>query len=400
MEKGRAMSSNPTGSATRGVDFYDIDAELSEEERLVRDTVRTFVNEKALPILAEAFQNDRFPLELAPALADMGLLGSSLSGYGCAGANSVVYGLICQELERGDSGLRSFVSVQSSLVMYPIHAFGTEEQKQKWLPRLAGGKTVGCFGLTEPDHGSDPGTMLTRAEKKGKGWVIRGAKAWITNGSIADVAVVWAKTNDGIRGFLVEKGTPGFTTHDYKGKFSLRASVTSELFFDDCEVAEDALLPGTGSLKHALMCLTQARYGIAWGTVGLAAACYEAALHYAGERIVFGRPVSSFQLQQAKFADMLTEITKAQLMNLRLGRLKDQGRADFAQVSMAKRNGCRTAREAVRLAREILGAAGIMHDYPIARHFCNIEAVYTYEGTDDIHTLILGDRITGRPAYQ
>ncbi len=393
------MTLHATGSRTRGVDFFDLEAQLSDEERLVRDTVRAFVNDKALPVLDEAFQNDRFPFELTPAIAEMGLFGSSIRGYGCAGANSVVYGLICQELERGDSGLRSFVSVQSSLVMYPIYTFGTEEQKQKWLPRLAAGDAIGCFGLTEAEHGSDPGTMLTRAEKCADGWVIRGAKAWITNGSVADIALVWAKTENGIRGFLVEKGTPGFTAHDYKHKFSLRASVTSELFFDDCQVPEDALLPGTGSLKHALMCLTQARYGIAWGTIGMAAACYEAALDYATERIVFGRPVSSFQLQQAKLADMLTEITKGQLMNLRLGRLKDEGRADFAQVSMAKRNGCRTARQCAHLAREILGAAGIVHDCPIARHFCNVEAVYTYEGTDDIHTLILGDRITGRPAY-
>jgi glutaryl-CoA dehydrogenase len=393
------MSTRPTGSPARGVDFFDLNAELSDEERLIRDTVRAFVNDRVLPIIDKAFMQDRFPSELIPEIAQLGLLGSTITGYGCAGANSVAYGLICQELERGDSGLRSFVSVQSSLVMYPIHAFGSEAQKEKWLPRLAAGEALGCFGLTEPDHGSDPGTMLTRAERKGRGWVLKGAKAWITNGSVADIAVVWAKTEDGIRAFLVEKGTPGFTTVDYHGKFSLRASTTSELFFDDCELPEDAVLPGTSGLKHALMCLTQARYGIAWGTIGMAAACYEASLRYADERIVFGRPVSSFQLQQAKFADMLTEITKGQLLNLRLGRLKDQGRADFAQVSMAKRNSCRTAREAVRLAREIFGGAGIMHDYPIARHFCNIEAVYTYEGTDDVHTLILGDRITGKPAY-
>jgi glutaryl-CoA dehydrogenase len=393
------MSNRPTGSPARGVDFYDLHAELSDEERLIRDTVRAFVNDRVLPVIGDAFMADRFPSELIPEIARMGLLGSSISGYGCAGANAVVYGLICQELERGDSGLRSFVSVQSSLVMYPIDTFGTEAQKEKWLPRMAAGEAIGCFGLTEPDHGSDPGTMLTRAERKGSGWIIKGAKAWITNGSVADVALVWAKTDDGIRGFLVEKGTPGFTTVDYHGKFSLRASTTSELFFDDCEVPEDAVLPGTSGLKHALMCLTQARYGIAWGTIGMAAACYEAALRYADERIVFGRPVSSFQLQQAKFADMLTDITKGQLLNLRLGRLKDEGRADYAHVSMAKRNGCRTARHCAHLAREIFGGAGIMHDYPIARHFCNIEAVYTYEGTDDIHTLILGDRITGKPAY-
>ncbi len=394
------MSERPTGSAARGVDFYNVDSELSDEERLTRDTVRAFVNERALPILDRAFLEDRFPFELVPAFAEMGLLGSNLSGYGCAGANSVMAGLICQELERGDSGLRSFVSVQSSLVMYPIYTFGSEAQKEKWLPRMAAGEVIGCFGLTEAEHGSDPGTMLTRAERRGAGWVLHGAKAWITNGSIADLAVVWARTDEGVRGFLVEKGTPGYTTHDYHGKFSLRASVTSELFFDDCDISPDAVLPGTSSLKQALMCLTQARYGIAWGTIGMAAACYEAALAYANDRIVFGRPVSSFQLQQAKLADMLTEITKGQLMNLRLGRLKDQGCADFAQVSMAKRNGCRTARDCARLAREILGAAGIVHDYPVARHFCNIEAVYTYEGTDDIHTLILGDRITGRPAFQ
>ena len=394
------MSIRPTGTPARGVDFFEIDAELSDDERLIRDSVRAFVNEKAIPILDDAFMNDRFPSELIPQMAEMGLLGSYLEGYGCAGANHVSYGLICQELERGDSGIRSFVSVQTSLVMYPIYTFGTEAQKEKWLPRLSAGEAIGCFGLTEPDHGSDPGTMLTRAKRRGKGWVLSGAKAWITNGTVADVAVVWAKTDDGIRGFLVEKGTPGFTARDYKGKFSLRASVTSELFFDDCELPDDALLPKTGALKHAMMCLTQARFGIAWGTIGMAAACYEESLRYAQERIVFGRPVSSFQLQQAKFADMLTEITKGQLLNLRLGRLEDQGRGDFAQVSMAKRNGCRTARNAAHLAREILGASGILHEYPIARHFCNIEAVYTYEGTDDIHTLVLGDRITGTPAYE
>jgi glutaryl-CoA dehydrogenase len=382
------------------VDFFDVDGELAEEERLIRDAVRGFVNEKALPIIDDAFRNDRFPRELVPTMAEMGLLGSYLEGYGCAGASHVGYGLICQELERGDSGLRSFVSVQTSLVIYPIHTFGSEAQKERWLPRLAAGEAIGCYGLTEPDHGSDPGTMLTRAERRGKGWVLNGAKAWITNGSIADVAVVWAKTEDGVRGFLVEKGTPGFETRDYQGKFSLRASVTSELVFDDCEVPDDAVLPKTGALKHALACLTQARYGIAWGTIGMAAACYEEALRYAGERIAFHRPVSSFQLQQAKFSDMLTEITKGQLLNLRLGRLKEQGRADFAMVSMAKRNGCRTARNAAHLAREILGASGIVHEYPIARHFCNIEAVYTYEGTDDIHSLILGERITGHPAYE
>jgi glutaryl-CoA dehydrogenase len=394
------MATRPTGTTARGVDFFDISTELSDEERFIRDTVRTFVNDKALPIIDKAFMDDRFPSELIPEIARLGLLGSTLTGYGCAGVNSVSAGLICQELERGDSALRSFVSVQSSLVMYPIFTFGSDAQKEKWLPRLAAGEAIGCFGLTEPDHGSDPATMITRAERKGKAWVIKGAKAWITNGSVADVALVWAQTDEGIRGFLVEKGTPGFTAANYHGKFSLRASTTSELFFDDCEVPEDAVLPKTSGLKHPLMCLTQARFGIAWGTIGMASACYEAALKYADQRIVFGRPVSSFQLQQAKFADMLTEITLGQVLNLRLGRLKDEGRADFAHVSMAKRYGCRTARHCAHLAREIFGGAGIMHDYPIARHFCNIEAVYTYEGTDDIHTLILGDRITGQPAYK
>lgn len=393
------MVNRPTGSPSRGVDFFDIDGELSPEERLVRDTVRAFVNDRVLPIIDDAFKRDVFPRELVPTMAEMGLLGSNLQGYGCAGVNNVCYGLICQELERGDSGVRSFVSVQTSLVMFPIHSFGTEEQKSKWLPRLAAGEAIGAFGLTEPDHGSDPGTMITRAERRGSGWVLNGAKAWITNGSIADVVVVWARTAEGIRGFLVEKGTRGFSAKDYHGKFSLRASVTSELYFDDCAVPEDALLPGTAGLKSALQCLTNARYGIAWGTIGMAAACYEEALRYAQERIVFGRPVASFQLQQEKFADMLGEITKGQWLNLRLGRLKDQGRADFAHVSLAKRNGCRTARQAVRLAREIMGGVGIMHDYPVARHFCNIESVYTYEGTDDIHTLIVGERITGHAAY-
>ncbi|RMG46135.1 MAG: acyl-CoA dehydrogenase [Acidobacteria bacterium] len=393
------MPNRPTGSPRRGVDFFDIDSQLTEEEQMVRDTVREMVNEKVLPIIDDAFRNDRFPAELVPTLAEMGLLGSYLEGYGCAGMNSTCYGLICQELERGDSGIRSFVSVQTSLVMWPIYTFGSEAQKERWLPRLASGEAIGCFGLTEPDYGSDPGRMITRAERKGAAWVLNGAKAWITNGSIADVAVVWARTDDGIRGFLVEKGTPGFTAKDYHGKFSLRASVTSELYFDNCEIPEDAVLPRTSSLKHPLMCLTQARFGIAWGTIGMAMACYEEALRYASARMVFGKPVAAHQLQQAKFADMLTEITKGQLLNLRLARMKDEGKADFAHVSLAKRNGCRTARRCAHLAREILGGVGIMHDYPIARHFCNIESVYTYEGTDDIHTLILGERITGHAAY-
>jgi glutaryl-CoA dehydrogenase len=393
------MPRRPTGSPARGVDFFEIDRELSSEESMVRDTVRAFVNDRVLPVIDEAFQADRFPRELVGPMGELGLLGANLEGYGCAGLNNVCYGLICQELERGDSGIRSFVSVTGSLVMYPIHAFGSEEQRERWLPRLASGEALGCFGLTEPACGSDPGTMTTRAERRGERWVLNGSKAWITNGSVADVALVWARTAEGIRGFLVEKGTPGFSARDHKGKFSLRASVTSELFLDDCELPAEALLPGTTGLKNALMCLTHARYGIAWGTLGLAAACYEEALSYAGERRAFGRPVSSFQLQQAKLADLLTEITKGQVLNLRLGRMKDEGRADAAHVSLAKRNGCRTARRAAHLAREILGAAGITHDHAVARHFCNIESVYTYEGTDDIHTLILGERITGQAAY-
>lgn len=393
------MASNPTGNRSRGVDFFDLDGEFTDEERMVRDSVREFVNDEVLPVIGEAFEQGRFPSELVPAMGELNLFGANLEGFGCAGVSDTAYGLICQELERGDSGIRSFVSVQSSLVMYPIHTFGSDAQKEKWLPRLASGDAIGCFGLTEPDYGSDPAGMITRAERKGSKWVLNGAKMWITNGSIADVAVVWAATEDGIRGFLVEKDAPGYTTKVQHGKFSLRASITSELYFDDCEISEDALLPESSGLKSPLMCLSSARYGIAWGTIGLAAACYEEALRYANERIVFGKPVAAHQLQQAKFADMLTEITLGQMMNLRLGRMKEAGIADFAHISMAKRQGCRVGRKAARLAREIMGANGIMHEYPIARHMSNIESVYTYEGTDDIHTLILGQRATGHAAF-
>jgi glutaryl-CoA dehydrogenase len=312
----------------------------------------------------------------------------------------VAYGLIMQELERGDSGLRSFVSVQGALVMYPIHAFGNEAQKQKWLPALAKGEAIGCFGLTEPDHGSDPGRMETRAVRKGDRWVINGAKAWITNGSVADVSVVWAKTEDGVKGFLVEKGTPGYTTRDHVGKFSLRASVTSELILQDVEVPADAILPGSGGLKSPLMCLTQARYGIAWGVTGLSMCVLDEALQYAKSRIMFGKPIAAFQLTQRKLTWMATEITKSQLLNLQLGRLKERGEATPQQVSMAKMNGCRVARECTHFAREILGANGIADEYQTGRHFCNIEAVYTYEGTDDIHTLIVGQEVTGIPAFE
>jgi glutaryl-CoA dehydrogenase len=328
------------------------------------------------------------------------LLGANLHGYGCAGLGPVAYGLIMQELERGDSGLRSFVSVQGGLVMYPIHAFGSEAQKERWLPALAKGEAIGCFGLTEPDHGSDPSRMKTKAVRRGDRWILNGAKSWITNGSVADVSVVWARTEDGIRGFLVEKGAPGFTTKDHTGKFSLRASVTSELIFQDVELKADALLPESSGLKSPLLCLTQARYGIAWGVIGLAQCVFDEALQYSKQRIMFDRPIAGFQLTQRKLAWMATEITKSQLLNLQCGRLKEAGKLTPQQVSMAKMNGCRVARECTHLAREILGANGIADEYQTGRHFCNIEAVYTYEGTDDIHTLIVGQQLTGIAAFE
>ncbi len=388
-----------SGQAFGGLDLVELDRLLTEDERMVRDTVREFVTGEVLPVIERHFREGTFPLHLVPQLASLGLLGANLHGYGCAGLGSVAYGLVNQELERGDSGLRSFVSVQGGLVMYPILTFGSDEQKERWLPRLARGEAIGCFGLTEPDHGSDPQGMATRAIRRGDRFVLNGSKAWITNGSIADVAVVWAQSPDGIRGFLVEKGTPGFSTRDHTGKFSLRASVTSELVLEDVELPISALLPGSSGLKSPLMCLTQARYGIAWGTIGMAMAVFDEALGYATSRTQFGRPIASFQLQQRKLAWMATEITTSQLLNLQVGRLKDAGRAGFVQVSMAKANGCRVARECVRLAREMLGANGIADEYQTGRHLCNIEAVYTYEGTDDIHTLILGEALTGIPAY-
>ncbi len=387
------------GAAFRGLDLVELDSLLSDEERMVRDTVREFVTGEVLPVIEKHFREGTFPLHLVPALAEMGLFGANLHGYGCPGLGNVAYGLINQELERGDSGLRSFVSVQSGLVMYPILSFGSDEQKERWIRPLARGEVIGCFGLTEPDHGSDPGAMETRAVRKADRWVLNGAKAWITNGSIADIAVVWAKTPDGIKGFVVEKGTPGFSTRDHAGKFSLRASVTSELIFEDVELPASGMLPGSEGLRSPLMCLTQARYGIAWGSTGLAMAVFDEALQYSKSRVQFGKPVASFQLQQRKLAWMATEITKSQLLNLQVGRLKDADRASFVHVSMAKMNGCRVARECARLAREILGANGIADEYQTGRHFCNIEAVYTYEGTDDIHTLILGEALTGIPAY-
>jgi len=387
------------GSAFQGLDYVNIESLLSDEEKMIRDTVRAFVTDEVLPVIEHHFRDATFPNQLLPAIGAMGLLGANIQGYGCAGLGPVAYGLIMQELERGDSGLRSFVSVQGGLVMYPIKEFGSEAQKDRWLPALAKGDAIGCFGLTEPDHGSDPGSMLTRAVKKGDRWILNGAKAWITSGSVADISVVWAKTDDGIRGFLVEKGTPGYTTPDHTGKFSLRASVTSELILEDVELPLDAILPGAKGLKAPLMCLTQARYGIAWGVIGLAQCVFDEALQYAKQRILFGKSLAGFQLTQRKFAWMATEITKSQLLNLQCGRLKEAGTVTPQQVSMAKMNGCRVARECTRLAREILGANGIADDYQTGRHFCNIEAVYTYEGTDDIHTLIVGQELTGLSAF-
>jgi glutaryl-CoA dehydrogenase len=384
----------------QALDFLAVDDLLTEEERMVRDTARAFVSAKVLPIIEAHFRAGTFPAELVPEMAAMGFLGANLEGFGCAGLNSVAYGLVMQELERGDSGLRSFVSVQGALCMYPIHTFGSSAQKERWLTPMARGEAVGCFGLTEPDAGSDPASLRTRAVRKGDRYVLNGSKAWITNGSIADVAVVWARCEDGvIRGFLVERGTSGFSTRDHGGKFSLRASVTSELILQDCAVPAANLLPGTGGLKSPLMCLSQARYGIAWGGVGSAQAVFDEALAYAKSRVVFGRPIAAFQIQQEKLVWMASEITKAQILALRLGRLKDEGRASPAQISMGKRNNIWVARECARLGREILGANGITDEYQVGRHLCNIESVYTYEGTHDIHTLIIGEALTGHSAF-
>jgi glutaryl-CoA dehydrogenase len=383
-----------------GVDFVDFDALLSEEERLIRQTVRDWVDDRVVPIIEECHRDGRFPMELVPEIGELNLFGSTIDEYGLPGLNNVAYGLIMQELERGDSGLRSFISVQSGLVMYPIYAFGSQEQKDRWIPALGSGEAIGCFGLTEPDFGSNPGGMRTTARLDGNEWVLNGAKQWITNGTLADVAVVWARTDDGIRGFLVEKGTPGFTASDQHGKFSLRASVTSELGFHDCRIPKENLLPVTSGVKHALMCLNQARYGIAWGGLGAAMDCYNTALEYTKERIQFGgQPIASHQLVQEKLVWMLTEITKGQLLVLQLGRLKDKGKLKHYQVSMAKRNNVWVARECAKLARELLGANGIVDDYPVIRHMLNIESVYTYEGTHDIHGLIIGAEITGIPAF-
>ena len=385
-----------TPSAT---DLYNIDHLLSEEERMVRDTVRKFVNDRVLPIIGEHFEAGTFPRELIPEIAELGLLGMHLEGYGGAGLSAVCYGLACQELEAGDSGLRSFVSVQGSLAMFPIYAFGSEEQKQRWLPRMARGEIIGCFGLTEPDSGSDPGRMSTMARREGDSYILNGTKMWITNGGIADLAVVWAKTDEGIRGFLVERGTPGFTTSDVHHKLSLRASITSELHFEECRVPAGNVLPEVRGLRGPLSCLNEARYGIAWGATGAARTCYEVALNYAKTRVQCDRPIGSFQLVQQKLAIMATELVKAQLLALQLGRLKDEGLLHPVQISVAKRNNVREALKTAREARSVLGANGITLEYPISRHSNNLESVYTYEGTDDIHTLIIGQAITRLNAF-
>lgn len=385
----------------QGVDYYHIDDLFTEEELMVRNTIREFVDDKVIPIIEKHYREGTFPMHLISEMAELGIFGATLpEKYGCAGLNNVAYGLMMQELERGDSGIRSFASVQSALTMYPIFTFGSEEQKDYWLPKLARGEKIGCFGLTEPDYGSNPGGMITRAEKVDGGFILNGAKMWITNGTIADVAVVWAKWNGVVHGFLVEKDFKGFSAPEMKGKHSLRASITSELVLDNVFVPDSHWLPNTQGLKSALMCLTQARYGIAWGVIGSAMVAYTTALDYAKSRIQFSRPIAGYQLTQAKLVWMLTEITKAQLLVLQLGRLKDQGRAKYTHVSLAKRNNCEVALEICRVAREILGANGILDEYPIMRHSANLESVKTYEGTHEMHTLIVGEDITGIPAYE
>ncbi len=380
-------------------DLYNIDHLLSDEERMVRDTVRKFVQERVLPIIGAHFEEGTFPRELVPEIAQLGLLGMHLDGYGCAGMSAVCYGLACQELEAGDSGLRSFVSVQGSLAMFPIYAFGSAEQKQRWLPRMAQGEVIGCFGLTEPDSGSDAASMRTNARRDGDSYILNGSKMWITNGSIADIAVVWARAEDGIRGFIVERGTPGFTSSNIHHKLSLRASITSELHFEDCRVPAANMLPDVRGMRGPLSCLNEARFGIAWGVSGAARACYESALEYAKTRVQFGRPIASFQLVQQKLVNMATELTKAQLLALQLGRLKDEGLLQPVQISVAKRNNVREALKTAREARSVLGANGITLEYPISRHMNNLESVFTYEGTDDVHTLIIGQAITGENAF-
>ena len=387
--------------AFRGVDYLLIDSLFSEQELLVRQTARRFVDERVIPGIRDHFRDATFPREIIPEMGKLGFFGANLEGYGCAGMNNVEYGLIMQEIERGDSGLRSFVSVQGALVMYPILTYGSDEQKDRWLPRLQSGEAIGCFGLTEPNFGSNPAGMLTRGVRDGSGWVLNGEKTWITNGSVADVAIVWARTEEGIRGFVVERGTPGFTSSAIHGKWSMRASVTSSLAFSDCKLPGSAMLPGAKGLKGPLGCLSQARFGIGWGVIGAAMDCYETARSYVTLRKQFDdRPLASHQMVQEKLAYMITEITKAQLLALQCGRLKDAGKLDPAHISMLKRNNAAIALECARLSRDLLGANGITDEYPIMRHLCNLETVKTYEGTDHIHALVIGERVTGVAAYR
>ena len=394
-----AAGTKAAGAAIDPLDLFGVRASLTEEERLVQDSVARLVDAEVLPIIRKAFEEHRFPKQLVPKLAELGLLGSSISGYDCAGLNAVSYGLICQELERGDSGIRSFVSVQSSLCMYPIYAFGSAEQKQKYLPRMARGELIGCFGLTEPQGGSDPANMKTHAKKRGAEWVLNGAKMWITNGAIADLAVVWAMTPEGIRGFIVEKGTPGFSAPEIEHKFSLRASVTSALFFDNVVVPEERVLPGALGLKGPLSCLTQARYGIAWGVIGAAQACLGQLIEYTATRELFGRPLAKTQAIQVRLAEMARRITTAQLLALQLGRMKDAGTLQPAHVSLAKWNNCRMALEVARDCRDMLGGAGISAEFSPIRHMLNLESVITYEGTETIHQLTIGRQLTGLSAF-
>ena len=381
------------------LDLFNVRSELTDEERMVQDSVARFVDEQAIPVMREAFEQHRFPRELVEQVAELGLLGSSIDGYDCAGLNSICYGLICQELERGDSGLRSFVSVQSSLVMFPIHAYGSDEQKQRWLPAMARGEAIGCFGLTEPQGGSDPGNMKTHARRDGSDWIVNGAKMWITNGTIADAALVWATTDEGIKGFIVEKDMPGFTAPEIENKFSLRASVTSALFLDNVRVPEENVLPGVCGLSGPLSCLTQARYGITWGVIGAAQACLDEVLRYTEDRVLFDRPISHTQTIQIRLADMARRITAAQLLSLRLGRIKDRGELQPTQVSLAKWNNCRAALDIARDARDILGGSGISAEYVPIRHMLNLESVITYEGTETIHQLVVGKELTGINAF-
>jgi glutaryl-CoA dehydrogenase len=393
------MPQAASANALNPLDLYDVRGQLSDDERMVADSVARLVDERVLPIIGECFEEHRFPRELVSELADLGLLGSSLEGYGCAGLNAVSYGLICQELERGDSGIRSFVSVQSSLCMYPIHAFGSEEQKQKYLPRMAKGELIGCFGLTEPHGGSDPANMKTHARKRGSDWVINGAKMWITNGSIADLCVCWAMTPEGIRGFIIDKDTPGFTQTEIQHKFSLRASVTGALYFDNVVVPEENMLPKAAGLRGPLSCLTQARYGITWGVIGAAQACLQQVIGYTKDRNMFGRSLASTQAIQIRLAEMSRKITLSQMLSLQLGRLKDAGKMTPSQVSLAKWNNCRAAIEVARDARDMLGGSGISAEYVPIRHMLNLESVITYEGTETVHQLTIGRELTGIAAF-